>query len=298
LPSLFRFLCAGTLAILVASCSSPETGEAAAPRLLVRMAQESGRDHPVALATRELSRLAEKASGGRIRIRVYEDGYLGDETEVVEQLRFGGIDMAVVSVRALESLSKTAAALGKGGRFATGSAMDEALAGEAGIKLAEELEAGRLLLLSWYDGGSECYLLPRSPAANSIRALRIGVERSNSVIDDVTAAGAIPVPLSTLELRRTLEAGMVDGVRAPLAFVLSNRLDADYRVSPIPGSRIPMLVIGSRVSLMKMPGNDRAILSEAVKASRIFLKDALTFMEARFARDYPHPWALNIGEDR
>ena len=82
-----RFLCAGTLAILVASCSSSETGEAAAPRLLVRMAQESGRDHPAALATRELSRLADKASGGRIRVRVYEDGYLGDETEVVEQLR-------------------------------------------------------------------------------------------------------------------------------------------------------------------------------------------------------------------
>jgi TRAP-type C4-dicarboxylate transport system substrate-binding protein len=106
------------------------------------------------------------------------------------------------------------------------------------------------------------------------------------------------VPLSTLELRRTLEAGMVDGVRAPLAFVLSNRLDADYRVLPIPGSRIPMLVIGSRVSLMKMPGNDRRILSEAVKASRVFQADALTFMESRFARDNPQPWALKLGEGR
>lgn len=262
------------------------------------MAQESGRDHPAALATRELSRLAEKASGGRIRIRVYEDGYLGDETEVVEQLRFGGIDMAVVSVRALESLSRTAAALGRGGTFATGSEVDEALEGAEGATLAAELEAGKLLFLSWYDGGLECYLLPRSLPVQSLRGLRIGVERSKSVIDEVTAAGAIPVPLSTLELRRTLEAGMVDGVRAPLAFVLSNRLDADYNVSLIPGSRIPMLVIGSRVSLMKMPGNDRAILFEAVKTSRVFQADALSFMESRFARDNPQPRALNLGEYR
>jgi TRAP-type C4-dicarboxylate transport system substrate-binding protein len=213
-------------------------------------------------------------------------------------LRFGGIDMAVVSVRALESLSKTAAAIGKGGTFSTSSAVDEALGGGEGAALTEELEAGKLLILSWYDGGLECYLLPRSPPISSLRGLRIGVERSKSVIDEVTAAGAIPVPLSTLELRRTLEAGMVDGVRASLAFVLSNRLDADYRVSPIPGSRIPMLVIGSRVSLMKMPGNDRAILSEAVKASRVFQADALSFMESRFARDNPQPWALDLGEDR
>jgi len=294
LSGFFRLLCAGMFAVLVASCSSPETEETAAPRLLVRMAQESGRDHPAALATRELSRLAEKASNGRIRIRVYEDGYLGDETEVVEQLLFGGIDMAVVSVRALEGVSKIAAAMGKGGTYNSTAAMENSLEGRDGAVLAEELEAGRLLFLSWYDGGPECYLLPRQSAVPTLRGLRIGVERSKSLMDEVASAGAIPVPLSTLEFRRTLESGMVDGVRASLAFVLANRLDADYLVVPISGSRVPILVIGSRVSLMKMPGTDRAVLFNVVKESKKYHADALSFMEARFSRDNPLPRTLEF----
>jgi TRAP-type C4-dicarboxylate transport system substrate-binding protein len=225
---------------------------------------------------------------------VYEDGYLGDDSEVVEQLRFGGIDIAVVSLRALDGTAKSAALLGKGGSFSSAAAMAEAIDGELGSELAEELESSRLLLLSWYDGGPECYLLPRADGPPSLAGLRIGVERSKAVIDELTAAGAIPVPLSTLEFRRALEAGLVDGVRAPLALALSSRLDADYRVVPLPGSRVPMLVIGSRVSLMKMPGYDREALSESLRASKVFQSDAMAFMEARFARDNPRPWTLPL----
>ncbi|HAE21338.1 MAG TPA: hypothetical protein DCG47_03310 [Spirochaetaceae bacterium] len=257
------------------------------------MALESGHDHPAAHATRELPSLAESASEGRIRLRVYEDGYLGDDSEVVEQLRFGGIDIAVVSLRALEGIAKSAALFGKGGTFPSAAAMERAFAGALGSALAEELESSRLLLVSWYDGGPECYLLPRDAKLPSLSGLRIGVERSKAVIDELTAEGAIPVPLSTLEFRRALEAGLVDGVRAPLASVLSSRLDADYRVVPLEASRVPMLVIGSRVSLMKMPGYDRDALSVSVRASKAFQADAMAFMEARFSRDNPSPWTLS-----
>jgi TRAP-type C4-dicarboxylate transport system substrate-binding protein len=135
--------------------------------------------------------------------------------------------------------------------------------------------------------------LPRDAKLPSLSGLRIGVERSKAVIDELTAEGAIPVPLSTLEFRRALEAGLVDGVRAPLASVLSSRLDADYRVVPLEASRVPMLVIGSRVSLMKMPGYDRDALSVSVRASKAFQADAMAFMEARFSRDNPSPWTLS-----
>jgi len=283
----------GLCAVFLTACPVPEPEVAPESLLLVRMALESGRDHPTAAASREVARLAREASDGRIRIRVYEDGYLGDESEVVEQLLFGGIDLAAVSVRALEALSPAAADLGRAGRFASTADMRVFLDGSGAAALSEELASERLMFLSWYDGGPECYLLP--PSAAGIQSLRIGVERSKTAMAQIAALSAVPVPLAAREMRRSLEAGMVDGIRAPLSFVLANRLDRDYPVFPLSHSRCPVLIIGSRVALMKLPANDRTLLLEAVKASRIFHADALAFMETRFFRDAAYLQAAPAG---
>ncbi len=275
------------LLVLAAGCTRSRASALAEDRVLVRLGEECGGDHPTALAAREIARLAGRETGGRLLIRIYEGGDLGDESELIEQVRFGGVDVAVVGARSLESISRTAAALGRTGTYADAGTLRAALSGTAGKRLAEELEAERLMLLSWYDGGPECYLLPYSRVEFDIGGLRIGVERSKSIAEEIAAAGAVPVPLSFLDMRRSLESDLVEGARAPLSFVVSNRFDADYRVFPLWNSRQPVLVIGSRTSLMKMPETDRAVLLKAVSDSRLFQEDSLAFLEQRFRRDHP-----------
>lgn len=266
--------------VALASCGAPKPAQAAGPQWLIRMAVEHGSDHPSASAGKEIARLAERESSGRIRIRVYEDGYLGDESEVVEQLRFGGIDLAVVNVRALESLSKTAAELSRAGSFEDSESMAASLKGAAGESLEAELERQKLLPLAWFDSGPECYLLSRG-FEGSLEGLRIGVEPYKAAIEAVSGAGATPVTLTAQGLRRALESGMVDGARASLATAVAGRLDAEYLVRPIPGSRVPVLVIGSKASLQKMPAKDRAILFGAVEASRDHHRSALEALTRR-----------------
>ncbi len=265
------------------SCSAAAAPEPAGSRVLIRMAEECGRDHPTAAASREIARLAVRDSGGRILIRVYEDGYQGDESELIEQLRFGGVDVAAVGVRSLESVSRTAVAIGKSGSFPDYASMEAILDGEAGRRLALELESERLMLLAWYDGGPECYLLPYHRTTLDVSGLRIGVERSTSVMDEIAAADAVPVPVSFMDLRRALESGLIEGFRAPLAFVAANRLDSEYRVYPLGRSRVPVLIVGSKVSLMKMPKGDRRALLEAVRRARAFHAESIAAVE----RSYP-----------
>jgi TRAP-type C4-dicarboxylate transport system substrate-binding protein len=285
-PALFSAI-AVCLLVIASGCSGSRVSARAEERVLVRLGLESGGDHPTALAARELARLAERETGGRLLIRIYEGGDLGDESELIEQVRFGGVDVAVVGARSLESISLTAAVLGRPGAYADAAALRTALSGPEGRRLAEELESERLMLLSWYDGGPECYLLPYARVDFEVDGLRIGVERSKSITEEIAAVGAVPVPLSFLDMRRSLESDLVEGVRSPLSFVLSNRFDADYRIFPVWDSRPPVLVIGSRTSLMKMPVADRAVLLKVVSASRTFQEDALALMEQRFRRDHP-----------
>lgn len=286
--SVFFAACISCVVAFAAGCSGSGGEARGENRVLVRLGEECGGDHPTAIASREIVRLAERDAGGRLLLRIYEGGDLGDESELIEQVRFGGVDVAVVGVRSLEPISATAAALGRSGAFADAASLSAALSGPAGQRLAEELESDRLMLLSWYDGGPECYLLPYSRIDFHIEGLRIGVERSKAVAEEIAAAGAVPVPLSFMDMRRSLESDLVEGARASLSFVISNRFETDYRVFPLWRSRQPVLVIGSRTSLMKMPEADREALLKAVVESRAFHEDALAFMEQRFRRDYPN----------
>ncbi len=45
--------------------------------------------------------LVEEKTGGRIKILVKADGVLGDEKTVIEQIQFGGVDFARVSLSPL-----------------------------------------------------------------------------------------------------------------------------------------------------------------------------------------------------
>lgn len=286
---------AGAAMMALTSCGSPEAAAADGPQWLIRMAVDYGGDHPGAAAGRELARMAERESEGRIRIRVYEDGYLGDESEVVEQLRFGGIDLALVSVRALESLSLASAALGRAGALPDRAAMAEAFGGKPGMDLAAELERQRLLVLAWDDSGPECYLVRRGFSGESLEGLRLGVDPYKSAMDAVSEEGAMPVALNGRTIRRALESGMVDGARTSLAAACSSRLDAEYLIRPIPGARVPVLVVGSKVSLQKMPAKDRAILFDAITSTMDVYRSTLAYVSARASSAEPWPRADGAG---
>ena len=254
--------------ILCACAVRPdEPAVRAAPRVFLRFAEERAADHPSAQACREIVRLAAADSDGALQLRVYDEGKLGDEGAVIEQLRFGGIDLARVQVRSLEDFSAAAGSLGVSGRFPTGESMRAAMEGAEGAALAEELMAEKLVLLAWYDGGPEARLLPFDRP--DFAGLKVGIESSRSAIALVIAEGGTPVPLSLGDFRSAQESGLAEGFLSTLVTAQSERLLGLLRAESIPDSRILELVVASRVTFMKLLPADRTIIARAAADSAL-----------------------------
>ena len=235
--------------------------------MLLRFAEERSAEHPSAEASREFARIIGRESGGELLVRIYDEGRLGNEEMVAEQLRFGGIDLARLQVRTLESFSPAAARLGVPGRFPTEVSMAEAMGGEEGAALAEELQEERLILLAWYDGGPDCRLLPRFREGESFSGLRIGVDPSRSAMAFVAASGGTPVPFALRDYRRAHEADLVDGFYLPLLSAASERLLDSLKAFPARDSRSLELVVASRSTFMQLLPTDRDVILRAAADS-------------------------------
>jgi len=249
---------------LFASCpaSRSSLAEADGPRALLRYAEERGANHPAVRAADRFATLLERGSGGALLVRVSPGGRFGSEESLVEQLRFGGIDMARVRLKSLALLSPAAKELAAAGLPAGRPARSLAEL-EAGRRLEEELESSMLLPLAWYDGGSECRILPRGRGGSGFDGLRIGVDSSQASVSFVVGEGGMPIPLALRDFRRALDTGLVDGFYVPLLSAWSERLMESMEVAILPESRSVEVLVASRSTFMRLLPVDR----EAIRAT-------------------------------
>ncbi len=71
------------------------------PEFILTYAENQPQDYPTTQAAYRFAQLVQEETRGRIRIKIFPDGALGSETEVLKQLRYGGIDFARLSVMSL-----------------------------------------------------------------------------------------------------------------------------------------------------------------------------------------------------
>ena len=84
--------------IFLGGCRSEEPNLKETYKYTFRLAEAHPISHPVTQADLEFARKVEEETNGRIRIIVYFDKKLGGEKEVIQQVRFGAIDFARVSL--------------------------------------------------------------------------------------------------------------------------------------------------------------------------------------------------------
>mgnify|MGYP000899434844 FL=1 len=90
---------AAVLAVAAAFCfaAGGKDGQGDKP-LVLRLADNHPDGYPTVIGDLEFARLVEERSNGRLVIEVYNNGVLGDQKSVVEQVQFGGIDFVRTSI--------------------------------------------------------------------------------------------------------------------------------------------------------------------------------------------------------
>lgn len=142
---------AACTALGAVGCSKTE--EYTGPELILRYAENQPEDYPTTQAALAFADLVAERTEGRVKVVVYSGGELGAEQSVIEQMQYGGIDFARVSLSQLAEYRPALSVLQLPFLYTDAPQMWRVLDGEIGDEFLSGLGAMDLVGLSWFDAG-------------------------------------------------------------------------------------------------------------------------------------------------
>jgi len=216
---------------------------------VVYLAHTLPTSHPVHKGMEVFAERLRANSQGEMDVKIFPDGQLGSEREVLELLQIGSIAMTKVSAATMANFAPEYQVLGVPYLFRDKAHMFNVLEGPTGAAI---LEAGSEYLLKglcFYDAGSRSFYTVKKPVKTpaDLAGMKIRVMNHQMSVDMVNEMGASATPMAYGELYSALEQGVVDGAENnPPSFVTSGHYEIAKYYTLDEHSSVPdVLVMGT-----------------------------------------------------
>ncbi|HZF43430.1 MAG TPA: TRAP transporter substrate-binding protein [Sphingomonadaceae bacterium] len=227
-------------------------------------------DYPTVAAVAHMGQLLDDRSGGRLRIRSYPGGQLGEEKDTLEITIFGGLDINRVNLAPLNPIAPETIVPNLPFLFRSTEHMHRAMDGPPGQRILASLEPHGLVGLCFYDSGARSFYSTRRPirTPEDLRGLKIRVQNSDVFVAMVEALGADATPMSYGEVYQSLIQGVVSGAENNWpAYEDSRHHEAAKFYSLTRHVMAPEVLVVSARTWNKLPEPDRALLRAAARES-------------------------------
>jgi len=212
-----RRQCLGALtATLLASRSAASTTHA---EITLRFSHVVAQETPKGLAATRFKALVEQRSGGRIAVQIFPDGQLYGDRDEMQALQLGAVDLVAPSLSKFGRIGLPEFELfDLPFLFDNLAEVRRITLGPLGQRLFKGLARQGLVGLGYFDNGFK-QMSANHPllAPADFVGLRMRVQASRVIADQMRALGARPVTLAFSETRRALAAGVVDGTENPVS---------------------------------------------------------------------------------
>lgn len=195
------------------------TGAASAPPVRIRFSHVVAPDTPKGLMARHFQALVAQRSGGRLRVEVYPDSQLYGDHDEMEALKLGAVEMLAPSLSKFGPVGVPEFELfDLPFLFEDLAQVRRVTQGPVGQRLLARLQRQHLVGLAFMDNGFK-HMSARRPLRTpaDFRGLRLRVQASRVLVQQMHALGAQGVVLPFGETRRALQNGVVDGAENPLS---------------------------------------------------------------------------------
>ena len=232
-----------------------------------------------------------RISGGAVEVTIYPGGVLGDETEMVRQIRQGRIQAAALSSVGLSRIDNAVSCLQIPMMFASYAELDF-VRSRLAPTLERRIEAKGFKVLNWADGGW-VYTFTKKPARtpDDVRRMKLFTSAGDAETERLyNEFGFHVVPLALTDMITALQTGMIEAFSTVPLFA---QLQESYKLAPhmIDVTWMP-LVGGTVMSLQaweQIPIQSRPVRRAAAQAagerlrsdSRQMGDDAIGAMEKR-----------------
>ena len=260
------------LLFLACGCTEPQQEY---PDIILRYADNQPKEYPTTMAAEYFAELVEERTDGKVKIRVFCNGELGDEKSVMEQVQFGGIDFARVSLGTLSEAMTEYEVLQLPYLYYDAEHMWRVLDGEIGETFLEYPKEVGIVGLSWFDAGARSFYT-REPVRSlkDLQGLVIRVQESGFMSRVVELLGATPVQIAYGDVYSALQTDKIDGAENNFpSYAATGHYEAAPYLVLDEHSRLPEMQIMSMVTLERLAAMDEAyvrIIQECAKESALY----------------------------
>lgn len=253
---------------LTGSVFAPFVARAQEPEFAYKYANNLPVTHPMNIRAAEMVEAIRKETDGRVAISVFPSNQLGGDTDMLSQLRSGGIEFFTLSPLILSTLVPNASISGIGFAFPDYAAVWKAMDGKLGDYVRGQIaKAGIIAMDKIWDNGFRQITTSTKPidTAADLKGLKIRVPVSPLWTSMFKAFGSAPASLNFAEVYTALQTGTVDAQENPLAIISTAKL---YEVQKYCSLTNHMWdgfwFLANRRAFMAMPENLRTIVAKHI----------------------------------
>ena len=178
-------------------------------------------DTPAGKAAEMFAKLVGERTKGRMDVKVFASGQLGNDTQIVEQVQLNTVQMGIPPTAVLGQFEPRLQLIDLPFLFPKREACYDVLDGEVGRTLLAGLSKKGFKGLAYWESGFK-QITTRGKQINGpadLKGLKIRTMDSPLIIEQYRAWGANPVPISFGETYNALQQKVVDGQENPLVSI-------------------------------------------------------------------------------
>jgi tripartite ATP-independent transporter DctP family solute receptor len=178
--------------------------------------------HPVNIRGKQATEKIREETGGRLDIQIFPAGQLGSDTDMLSQLRSGGVEFFTLSGLILSTLVPQASLYGVGFAFPDYAAVWRAMDGDLGAYIRAQIAKANLLAMDrMWDNGFRQITTSTKPinSPDDLKALKIRVPVSPMLTSMFKAFDAAPASINASEMYTALQTKVVDAHENPLSVI-------------------------------------------------------------------------------
>ena len=202
-------------------------GRAEAAEFTLKYANNLPVTHPMNARAKEAAEKIGAQSKGRIELQIYPNGQLGTDSDMLSQIRSGGVDFFTLSPLILGTLVPSAQITGIGFAFKDYNQVWAALDGDLGAYVRAQIAKTTVFAFdSIWDNGYRQTTTSTRPivTADDFKGMKLRVPPSPLWISMFKAFEAAPTSINFAEVYSALQTKVVDGQENPLAIIDTAKL--------------------------------------------------------------------------
>jgi tripartite ATP-independent transporter DctP family solute receptor len=247
-----------------------------------KLADDGLPDMPVGVGLRKLAEEVEKRSNGAMKIEIYFNAQLGQEQEVLDNIKFGTIDMMKANCGNMAGHVPTMNAFTLPFIFTDEAHSWRVFNGPVGDIVKKEAETKGYKILTFFEEGARNIYSRKGfvQTPKDLAGLKIRIMGAASIQDGFKALSASPTPMSFGEVYTGLSQGVIDAAENAMPSINGLKF---YEVAPFVTEtahlRIPAAILMGVNQWNSLTKEQQQIFVDSANVAREFQRAAFQTLE-------------------